>query len=192
MNKTPTIITFALFLCAIIASSIIFSLGLTNSEIIDALIAVVTSLGALISATFVIFSYLQTNKAFIEAQRPHLLIQIVKDPKSEVVFILYRNITNNRFSDLTISLIATALNREIDLSYLFREKMTMIGQDSRQRIFSSIEELEKHGLDLQNVASGGNEINLFVNYSYTFNDEIDFVPAQKYRWDTKSESWEIR
>ena len=191
MNKTPIIIAFTLFLCAIIASIFIFSAVLSNKEIIDALVAVFASLGALISATFVIYSYLQTNKAFVEAQRPHLLIQVVKDPKTGEILILYRNITNNRFNDLTISLTVTAINLKFDLSYLFRKKMVMIGQDNRHRIFSPIEELKKHGLDLQEVASGGNEILLSVNYAYTFNSETDFVQAQKYKWDTKNEAWEI-
>ncbi|TOM79124.1 hypothetical protein, partial [Vibrio parahaemolyticus] len=50
------------------------TITLEDSEVVTALIALFGTLGALISATFVVASYMQTNNAYIESQRPHLLI----------------------------------------------------------------------------------------------------------------------
>ena len=203
MNKTPLLITLALFLTAVIASTFIWcspSIEITDSERINTQIAIVSCLGAFVSATFVIFSYLQTNRAFVESQRPHLLLfienlKVKENNASERLIpmsrIHYRNITNNRFTDLTISLTVTAVSRIFDLSDLFRKKMTMIGQDSRQRTFNPVEELRSRGLGLQNVAGQGNEVILIVNYTYTFNGKLDDVEAQRYRWDAQREEWSI-
>lgn len=203
MNKTPLFITLALFLTAAFASAYLsFStkLQLTDSELVNAHIAIVACLGAFVSATFVIFSYLQTNRAFVEAQRPHLLVQIEnlkakENDTSESLIpmsrIHYRNIANNRFTDLTIILLVTAINRTFSLSELFREEMTMIGLDARQRTFNPITELRSRGLELQDVASQGNEVILTVDYKYTFNDKQDYVNAQTYRWDARRQEWSI-
>lgn len=146
------------------------------------------------------FSYLQTNKAYIESQRPHLLIQVhslfanENDSSGRPIAmskIDYRNITNNRFSDLSIDIVITAQNRTISLSDFFRQNMVMIGHDSRSRIFNPDQELSKRGIDLQETASAGNEIILKVNYSYTFSGERDVVEAQKYKWDASRREWQI-
>ena len=153
MHKTPLFITCVLVLAAVLASLFISfstSIELTDPELINAHLAIFACLGAFVSATFVIFSYLQTNRAFVESQRPHLLIQVqsfraresaTSDRTIPMSRIEYRNITNNRFTDLTISPMVSADNQTFDLSGLFREKMTMIGLDFRQRTFNPVEEL---------------------------------------------------
>lgn len=203
MNRTPLILTLVLCLAAIVAIVVLYkseSLTLNDAEIVNALIAIAACLGAFVSATFVIFSYLQTNKAYIESQRPHMLIQIEnlvaneKDSTGNPVpmsRIHYRNITNNRFTDLSIEIVVTAQNRTISLSDLFRQNMVMIGHDSRVRTFNPCEELSKRGLELQEVASAGNEVLLKLNYEYTFVSERDIVEAQMYRWDSKKREWQI-
>lgn len=198
MNKiTGAIVIFLILLAAAGAWEIVYcdTLRLKPNEIVSALIAVIASLGALVSATFVVASYLQTNKAYIESQRPHLLIFIENlmhnDRSHPVSRINYKNITNNRFNDLTITISVDAENRTYDLSYLFRSKMTMIGQDQRQRSFNPIEELERQGLNLQQTAYSGKEVKLRVGYRYTFNDVEDVVNAQEYRWGAGDQQWHI-
>lgn len=203
MNRVPTIISVGLVVAAVTASVYISSIGgltLSDSEQVNAYIALSACLGALVSATFVVFSYLETNKAYVEAQRPHLLIQMAslkakEDQTSETLIpmssIHYRNISNNRFLDLTILVRVSARNRSFSLSDLFREKMTMIGQDTRQRTFNPTTELRSRGLELQQVATEGNEIQLTIDYKYTFNGIEDYVNAQVYRWDAKREEWTI-
>lgn len=198
MNKTTgAVVIFLILLAAAGAWAIVYcdTFGLKPNEIVSALIAVVASLGALVSATFLVASYLQTNKAYIESQRPHLLILVEslrhKDSGHPVSRIHYHNITNNRFNDLTVTVSVDSGNRTYDLSHLFRSNMTMIGQDRRQRSFKPIEELGKLGLDLQQTASSGKEVKLRIGYKYTFNGHEDVVNAQEYRWDADEKQWQI-
>lgn len=194
---TVSIVVFLVLLAAAGSWAIVYcdSLELKPNEVVSSLIAVIASLGALVSATFVVASYLQTNKAYVESQRPHLLILVESlknsDSGEPISRIHYHNITNNRFKDLTISLKVESDNRTYDLSHLFRKCMTMIGQDRRQRSFKPVEELGKAGLNLQETSSSGKEVKLMVGYEYTFNGVVDIVNAQQYRWDASSQMWEI-
>ncbi|EGR0775402.1 hypothetical protein RDG66_16720 [Vibrio cholerae] len=168
---------------------------LKDSEVVTALIALFGTLGALISATFVVASYMQTNKTYIESQRPHLLIlaeSLTENGTGKPVSrIHYHNITNSRFTDLTITVVLEAENRKINLGYLFRENMTMIGRDQRQRSFKVLDEAAKLGLDIQSTAMSGREVKLLLGYEYTFNDVKDHVGAQEYVWDANSREWRI-
>ncbi|KPQ23352.1 MAG: hypothetical protein HLUCCA13_13870 [Halomonas sp. HL-48] len=161
----------------------------------SSIIAIAASVGALVSATFVIFSYLQTNRAFIESQRPQLLI--VLDNRYEsgtsipVSFIHYQNITNNKFDDLTIKLTVTVSGTKYSLDHLFRPNMTMIGQDRRQRRFEPYDELANVGVDMPTQEGLGSKIELAIIYEYTFYHKSDRVRAQKYEWDSNSKRWEI-
>lgn len=171
-----------------------------DADLVSAQIAVAACLGAFVSTTFVVFSYMTTNKAYVEAQRPHLLVQVesLKVPKDDSpdrlipnTRIHYRNITTNRFRDLTLIVAVTANNRNFVLDDLFRSKMTMIGLDSRQRTFDPVAELKSRGLELQQVAAQGSEVRLTIGYTYTFNGKADHVDAQTYRWDARYEEWVI-
>ncbi len=194
---TASIVIFLVLLAAVGSWAIVYcdALELRPNEVVSSLIAVIASLGALISATFVVASYLQTNKAYVESQRPHLLILVESLKHNEsgqpMSRILYHNITNNRFNDLTISVRIESDNKAYDLSHLFRKNMTMIGQDRRQRSFKPVEELSKAGLNLQETSSSGKEVKLMVGYEYTFNGVVDKVNAQQYRWNAGDQQWEI-
>ena len=199
MNKTTIGITF--LLCVAAALSVLYlangsDLQIKDSDLISLYISIAACLGALVSATFVVFSYLQTNNAYIEAQRPHRLAMmesLVREGTGEPVSrVHYQNITNNRFTDLTLDIKVTAGNREYSLSELFRKKMTMIGRDQRQRSFHPLKELQALGLDLQSTAESGNEVTLDVSYEYTFNKKKDVVNAQMYRWNASRREWEIK
>ena len=63
-------------------------LELKMSELISAEVALLGTLGALISANFVVYSHLQTNIAFRESQKPQLLIQVenYSTPISQTTF----------------------------------------------------------------------------------------------------------
>jgi len=201
VNKTPIVITIALFLAAALASALLWSpssLEIEAVDLVNAQISVAACLGALVSATFVVFSHVATNKAYVEAQRPHLLIQVenlkINDSSDRIVpytRLHYRNITTNRFKDLTLIVTVTASNRKFVLSDLFRSEMTMIGLDSRQRNFDPVAELRSRGLELQQIAAQGIEVRLDIGYTYTFNGKSDHVDAQTYRWDAGRDEWSI-
>ena len=203
MNKIPIVITIILFLAAALASWLLWSStgpDMKDADLVSAQIAVAACLGAFVSTTFVVFSYMATNKAYVEAQRPHLLVQVenlkvTKDDSPDRLFpytrIHYRNVTTNRFKDLTLIVTVTAKNRKFLLGDLFRREMTMIGLDFRQRNFDPVEELRSRGLELQQVAAQGSEVRLNIGYTYTFNGKADHVDAQTYRWDARHEEWSI-
>ncbi|KJQ86340.1 MULTISPECIES: hypothetical protein [unclassified Vibrio] len=167
---------------------------LSQKDKISAYIAIVATLGALVSAAFVVFTYIATSNAYVEAQRPHLLALMHNGftPQAQPMSTLeYRNVTQNRFNDLTIDIKVLAANRTYSLSELFRANMTMIGYDQRQRTFDPIQELNNLGLNLLQVAGQGNEVSLEVSYSYTFNGCKEYVLAQVYRWNLARNEWEI-
>ena len=76
----PIVITIFIVILSIVASSWIIlstTLQLNHAELINSLIAIFACMGGLISATFIVYSYIQTNKTFIHSQKPFLLIQVV-------------------------------------------------------------------------------------------------------------------
>ncbi len=176
---------------------ILFSeqITLNDSEVVTALIALLGTFGALISATFVVASYIQTNNAYIESQRPHLLVLVEnlneRETGTPVSCINYHNITNNRFTDLTITVVLEAENREVNLGHLFRPNMTMIGKDQRQRSFKILDEAINRGLDIEGIATSGREVKLLIGYEYTFNNVKEHVDAQEYIWNANLSGWQI-
>lgn len=202
MIKIPVIISFVITILAIIIATTLFKtnmINLSDSENLQALFSIIASWGAFISATFIIYSYLQTNLAFVESQRPQLLIQVdnhfTKSPdsteKNPVTEIHYRNITTNMFRELTITVRVVAKNHDIDLSDLFKHKMVMVGTDQRQRKFSPLTLLRERGLNLNQVTSAGEDVFLKLTYSYTYNSKTDTVQIQEYKWNPPLQVWEI-
>lgn len=204
MVRTPIIITIALIILSAMFSIWLTNtdfLKLTDAEIVSNLILISASVGAFISATFVIWSYLHTNEAFILSQKPALLIFIknlnVKrsDDNPEIVHmtqISYKNTTNNTFYDLTIKVIVKIANRTIDLSDLFTEKMYMAGYDERQRQFITVDILNERGVNLLDLTNNGHEALLTLSYQFNFNNKLENIEVQKYRWETDKRVWSLK
>lgn len=159
-------------------------------ELIQALIGISLCMGASVSAIFAIYAYLRANEAFIESQRPQLLIQVVAGSPKTVLH--YRNPTGNRFADLSLSIEISARNRSIDLSDLFGPPKPVPGLDDRRLQFETVKELRERGLDLESAVASGSEIVLRTKYTYTFNGEKNTDPGPEYRWETESRGWSIR
>ena len=69
MAKAPLIVTGALSIVALVATAYVLRCAsLSDSEAIQALIGIFATYGGLVSAAFVVYSYLQTNAAFVESQ----------------------------------------------------------------------------------------------------------------------------
>ncbi|CAH8189376.1 hypothetical protein C4G60_RS06455 [Vibrio parahaemolyticus] len=197
MKKSPVIISLFLIALALFGSYHVYNVSndmLPTKDKVTAYITIVATLGALISAAFVVFTYIHTSAAYVESQRPHLLTFMqnsFNQHNQPMSTLQYHNVTQNRFNDLTIDIKVMAANRTYSLSELFRSNMAMIGYDQRQRTFDPIQELNNLGLNLQQVAGQGNEVSLEVSYSYTFNGVKDSVLAQMYRWNLARNEWEI-
>ena len=178
--RIPIIITVILVLITVAAFCILLtskSLRLTNAEMVNSLIAIFACLGALISATFVIYSYLMTNYAFIQSQKPYLLIQVVKgrdviegNRTVPTTVIHYTNITDNY---VTMDLRVSVLYKEIDISDLFTPNIYMAARDKRNRTFKPIELLlNKCGININAKAQADNPVILKVGYKYSFNKKV--------------------
>ncbi len=196
----------------IIISSLIFAISVTgivliifnkrfllsNAEKVHSIISIIACGGGLITATIVVYSFLQTNEAFILSQRPQLLIQVISVQEKinnkdtvPVSWIRYENITQNMFNDLTISLTIRSKDKIVDLSYLFIENMQMIGKDSRRRKFYPLEEIANKGINLNEETAQGNIVYFDVKYEFTFCGKREKVLAQNYQWNSKSQVWDI-
>lgn len=67
MHRVP--VTISVFILVAWAATGVFlicseQIGLTKPQLVEALIELAAVAGALVSATFVVWSYIQTNKAF--------------------------------------------------------------------------------------------------------------------------------
>jgi len=201
-KRIPIIISLALILIAGGVFYILLTskwLKLTDGELINSLIAIFACLGALISVTFVIYSYMMTNYAFVLSQKPFLLIQVVNEKvaieDSRTVprtVIHYENITKNTFFDLTMNIRVCVFDKEIDISDLFTLNMYMAGGDKRDRRFKPIELLSEHGVDINAETHAGNPVILKIGYRYTFNKKIETFEVQEYEWKASTQTWDIR
>ncbi|MBU0707835.1 hypothetical protein KKG41_05695 [Patescibacteria group bacterium] len=193
--RIPTIISVLVLLGAIIVGIFIFNCncGLDNNQKIQNLIALVALSVAIISVVFVINSYLLTNAAFVLSQQPSLLIQVNSGKENNVPYtqIHYRNVTNNTFFDLTFNISVYANNKVIDISDIFRSKMNMPGQDSRQRTFKTAEILSAKGFDILNIDPSKTSVRLTIEYQYIFMNNATNILAQEYKWNHQLSQWEI-
>jgi hypothetical protein len=131
MQRVPVTISVLIIIAWDATSWFLISssqVGLTGAQLVEYLILLATAAGAFVSATFVVWSYLQTNQAFALSQKPALLLVVnnLKLARSttnqEIVHrtqVIYRNTTQNSFYDLTIQLDVTVANRSVDLSDSF-------------------------------------------------------------------------
>jgi hypothetical protein len=157
-------------------------------------------MGALISAIFVVNSYIQTNKVFLLSQRPSLLIQVqgqhiqINAQNNEPVphtFVHYSNTSQNDFDDLTIVLKLQASNRIIDLADLFKPKMFMAAPDKRHRKFETLALLSQRGVDIESETRTGNQVLLSTGYTFTFNYKLEEKKGPVYKWNGQIRNWEL-
>ncbi len=189
MKILLTTITILLLAIGVGMTFYIKSGNLTSSEKIGHWISLWGLVAAFISATFVISSYWQTNKAFVESQKPTLLIGVIAgNPTTEIHYV---NITGNAFEDLTISMNIKIKERVIKLNNLFKENMYMAARDSHIYPFNTKDILSKHGIDLEKEFGENNDIILDVSYSFTFLGKFIKIDVQEYRLDPTTRLWNI-
>lgn len=203
MYRVPIVITIFIVILSILASSWVIlstTLQLNHAELINSLIAIFACMGGLISATFIVYSYIQTNKAFIHSQRPFLLIQVVcKDlapnPQSQTLvpytFIHYINTSGNEFNDLTMVIKIRVGGREMDISDLFTPKMFMAARDRRHRKFDTLSFLSQRGIDINSEAIAGNPVILSTGYKFSFSNKPEVRKGPEYKWNPQIQHWEI-
>ena len=203
MYRVPTIITAILIVAG--ASTTVYlikstGLSLDDAQLVSSLIALFACLGALISATFVVYSYIQTNRAFLLGQKPFLLIQVKSEhlqpnPQTQGVvpftFIDYTNTSQNEFNDLTLFVKLRVANRDVDISDLFKPKMFMAAHDQRHRRFETLSFLSERGIDINNETASGNQVILSTHYTFTFNNKLEERKGPEYKWNGQIQHWEL-
>lgn len=166
------------------------SICLTDSQFINSTIAILACLGGFISATFVIYSYIQTNKAFLIGLKPSLLIQVASE-NNQTTLIHYTNTSNNEFIDLTIVLDLKIGNKKINLNDLFKAKMSMAAHDKRHKRINTCNEVNQRGIDLNKEVNSGNNAILITSYTYSFNEKIETRIGAEYKWNISIQQWEL-
>ena len=198
----PICITVLVILVSIAAGIYITSnmKTLTDHEKIQNLIALVLGATGVVSATYIVYSYVQTNWAFVLSQKPTLLVQVessfATDQQSPQIQhpltrIHYRDTSPNSFNNLTFDMQVRKDRKSVNISDLFKKKMRLPAHDTRQRTFRTVEELSRKGLEIEKEAASGNSVFLVIQYSYTFDRRIENVIAQEYRWNQDLRQWQI-
>lgn len=207
MVKTPVLLSLLLLALGAVVTSLLFAyettLELSGADLVSNLVQIWVAVAALVSVVFVVYSYLQTNRAFRASQEPHLLIQLrstIQVPNDQTpadqgihwTGISYQNITDNAFNDLMIRVSVTDGQHEACLDDLFRGPMFMAGRDSRTRSFTTAAHLRARGLDLEEALASEREVSLRIGYDFTFLGAAEHVDAQEYVWDVGQPGWQIR
>jgi hypothetical protein len=186
----------AIAFASILATRAFFALS--DAELVQSEIALFAMLGAFIAAIFVVYEYQQSTQAFIESQRPQLLFQLfnrfqeapgLKEPVP-LTEIQYKNITPNRFTKLSFSLIVSALGKEVDISDLLPSNMTVAGFDQRVKWFEPVRFVNEHGIFLNLTIKREPAPLLRIAYSHLFLGKPEHVELQSYRWNPLSQTWE--
>lgn len=203
--KLSGMITNILLVFAVGVSYLIWGtdlLTLTSNEKLSNTIQLWACTGALISAGYVILSYVTTNEAFVASQKPILSIAagtfpqtIVRDRESNeevhATQINYSNPSNNAFYDLNISLMVESGPHQADLSDLFKSNMYLGPHDTRQRNFITKDILLKKNFNIDRFSSEGKEIHMELGFSYTFLGKLESVSVQGYIWSPNRQVWDI-
>jgi hypothetical protein len=201
--RTSILISVALLVIGVSASYVIAAWDVAALPVAakaSTLVSLWACVAALISAAFVVRSYLQTNRAFVLSQKPHLRIWVQnmeaktseQDPtRVHMTAIHYENMTLNPFLDLTIGIKVKTSKATIDLSDLFKPRMFMSGRDQRQRTFPTRKELLARGFELSSPNGAQDPPILCISYSFTFDKRTESIEIQKYSWDASRNQWSL-
>lgn len=203
MPRIPIILAVLIVLAAAAGILVIVlspGISMTDAETAQTITGIAATAGALVSASFVIPAYLQNLRAFAEAHRPQLLVQVTNEHKNvpglnlpvPVTILHYRNITSKQFSNLTLRLMIEGYGRHVDLSDIFTRGMTMPGFDQRLKKFEPVTLANEKGLYLNTQVTGQPNPELAIEYEYRYLGRLWQVKAQQYVWNPEEQIWEIK
>jgi hypothetical protein len=194
--KLPIILSSLLALFAAIAIYWVTKLGLKTSETVTILVYIVTALGGLVSAVFIIYGYFVNLSVFKESQKPKLLLQvhnqrkILKETSDEVhqTVLNYVNMSSNECRGLTIKLTLVGDNENIEIPRLFSVGMNIGPNDGRTREFPTLHYFRQNGIP-EVVINNLDKYKLRASYSYQIMGE-QVSSYYDYEWN-KNEEWGI-
>ncbi|WP_407579550.1 hypothetical protein [Citrobacter koseri] len=155
------------------------------------------TVGALVSATFVIYGYLLSLRALVESQMPRILLQVTNGQATLVdnnqlvhqTHINYRNIGTVECVDLAMYAVLVRNNEYIEIPRLFNGVMNLQVGDMRDRKFPTFNYMCSNGIP-QSVVDNLQHYKLRVGYKVKSVSGI-VERAYYYTWDNKINSWHI-
>ena len=104
--------------------------------------------------------------------------------------IFYENTSKVPFYDLSINVIISMHNKNINLSEIFTPNMYMAPKDKRIMSFPTKGISEFYEVDFEAMVESKEEIILSLSYEFTFQDKKELIEVQKYIWTGKN--WRIK
>ena len=153
--------------------------------------------GALISVVFVVYGYLMSLAAFVESQKPKLLVfvdngnvhNIDTNAVEHQTRINYRNIGSIECSNLNLYAKLVSDSEEIEIPRLFSRPINLQVGDSRTRDFPTISYFRSNGID-QAVINNMHRYELVIGYSVQGPGEV-IERNYEYEWNPQVERWNI-
>lgn len=169
----------------------------TSDRYLELVISTWATVGALVSATFVVYGYLLSMRALVEAQTPKILIRVVNEQATlagtgqlvHQTCINYSNIGTVECRNLALFAALVRNNECIEIPRLFREKMSFQVADARNRSFATFNYLSNNGIP-QTVIDNIQHYKLRVGYKVESIGGI-IERAYEYTWDVSTNHWNI-
>lgn len=192
-------IVLSIFLVIVAAASIGWvtnqSFKLEDSTTI--VVYIVTALGGLVSAVFVVYGYFVNLSVFKESQKPKLLLQIHNERRIleetgdnvHQTVVHYANLSTNECRGLTLKLTLVGGNEEMDIPRLFAPIMNIGPNDGRTRDFPTLVYLRNNGIP-EAITRNLSQYKLRASYSYELMGEL-VSSSYEYVWDNQKEWWSI-
>ncbi len=195
--KLPIVISVLLVIVAAASISWVTNQSFKPEDSTTIVVYIVTALGGLVSAVFVIYGYFVNLSVFKESQKPKLLLQVhnerrileeTGDNVHQTVFH-YANLSTNECRGLRLKLTLVGDNEEMDIPRLFAPSMNMGPNDTRTRDFPTLVYLRDNGIP-EAITKNLSQYKLRASYSYKLMGEL-VSSSYEYVWDSQREWWSI-
>ncbi|CAV25322.1 hypothetical protein [Vibrio atlanticus] len=195
--KFPIFVSILLSMMAAGSSVWIIQEDFKPQDTATLIIYIITALGGLISAVFVVYGYFVNLSVFKESQKPKLLLQVHNERRNLIgtgenvhqTVLHYANLSQNECRGLTLCLSLVGEGENIEIPRLFNPKMNVGPNDSRTRDFPTLIYLRENGIPEAVIRNLG-KYKLRASYSYSIMNE-KVKSHYDYAWDHGNEWWSI-
>lgn len=195
--KLPIIISTILALIAFIGIFLVSKQTFDLVNRITIVVYIVTALGGLVSAVFIIYGYFVNLEVFKESQKPKILLQVVNQRANlmetgenvHITVVHYMNLSSNECRGLSLKLSLIKDNEIIEIPRLFQKEINIGPNDRRTRDFPTLVYLKNNGIP-NSVADNLEKYRLRAAYSYSIMGE-KINSYYDYEWDKSNQQWGI-
>ncbi len=181
------------FVVLLVSISINRNNSLNYADKISNIILLSTCVIGILSILLLIYSNLIVQAGYIKTIEPTLLLCVINNNNPQCpTTIVYNNVTDNIFDDLTINCLIRCGSEIIDYSHLFSKQMYMGPRDQRIRNFDFIKDLKQnHGINVNEIIHSDKNIILDLSFSYTFINKLVIRKVQNYIYNINTNNWDI-